>query len=311
MAAFDRLPLASFSGYQFPVKLVSIKGALRHHVHEYPHAPGGSTEGLGRKLYEIKMSAPMHEGFARWPKLWPETLGTLRTLFEGGEPWELTIPTIGTISARCIQWEQQMSAKARSGEDCEFTFLEEQQDAFLVDKLITNSTDLVPLSAKLDELAAARDTRRLGIADQAVLQTVLATENAKFAKVSTLVAEVGSFDRNVEQYGALAATKARSAAKTCRDLYENARSLKDPANWELVAALQEVEVELVKLTKDALGTRRETRTHVVRKLASIGQVSTEIYGRTDRAQELLQLNDFDNVLAIAAGTRILYYAEAA
>jgi prophage DNA circulation protein len=314
MAAFDRLPLASFAGFEFPVREVTVKGSLRYHVHEYLHTPGGSTEDQGRRLYEIKMVCPFHEGFAKWPQLWPEKLAALRLYFEGGQAWDLTIPTLGTISARCTQWEQRMNAKARSGEDCEFTFLEEFQDAFLIQDLITTSTDLPTIAADLAAAVPARDVSRLGITNVEAAANVVAAENAKFDRLFVAIDEIQQLSNQSEQYGAVVATKARNAVALCRDI-DNLRTLRDPANWDIVHAMQDVEIELTKLIRDANGKRRETLVYIVQPPAglnslSIAQVASRIYGSSERAVELLQLNDLDDALVITAGTTIRYYKAA-
>ncbi len=98
MAAFDALLRASFLDYPFPVQDIDVKGGLRDHVHEYPHAPGGAPEKLGRKLYEFTFTCPFLTGLRGYPKLWPETLATLRIFFEGQNTGDLVVPTIGTIN---------------------------------------------------------------------------------------------------------------------------------------------------------------------------------------------------------------------
>lgn len=315
MAAFDRIPLASFAGFTFPVREVTVKGSLRYHVHEYLHTPGGSTEEQGRRLYEIKMVCPFHEGFAKWPELWPEKLAALRLYFEGGNAWDLVVPTLGTISARCIQWEQRMNAKARSGEDCEFVFLEEFVDTFLIQDLITTSTNLPTIAADLAVAVPLRDTSRLGITDPTIAANVVANENKTFDRLFSTIDDIQALGNQGEQYGAAIATKATHGIALCREI-DNLKSLRDPANWPIVHATQDIEIELTKLQKDANGKRRETSVYIVQAPAgantlSISQIATRIYGDTSRAVELLQLNDLDDALAIQAGTAIRYYPKAA
>lgn len=315
MAGFDRLPLASFAGFEFPVREVFVKGSLRYHVHEYLHTPGGSTEEQGRRLYEIKMVCPFHEGFAKWPELWPEKLAALRLYFEGGNAWDLTIPTLGTISARCIQWEQRMNAKARSGEDCEFVFLEEFVDTFLIQDLITTSTNLPTIVADLELAVPLRDMSRLGITDPIARAKVITNETNTFARFFKGVNDIQTLGDQSEQYGATIATKARNTIALCRQI-DDLRSMQDPNNWPIVHAMQDVELELQKLVKDTAGKRRETRAYIVPsqpglRSLSISQVSSRLYGDTSRAVELLQLNDLDDALAIPAGTTIRYYPKAA
>lgn len=161
--ALGRLPGASFAGFRFPIRELHVRGSLRHHLHEYPHSPGAALEGLGRRLYEFRMTAPFHETFRSYPKLYPETLASLRTIFDGGLAWDLVVPWIGTIQARCIEWTQHLVAKVQSGEDVELVFLEDRDEAFLIDKLVTTSAELMPpgrRSARCSSSAPRTGSRR-------------------------------------------------------------------------------------------------------------------------------------------------------
>jgi prophage DNA circulation protein len=132
MAAFDRLKRASFAGLEFPVEEVSIDGGLRDHVHEYPHAPGGAPELLGRKLYSFRMRAKFHNTLLGWPAdLYPRRWNRLRNICEAGKPEELVVPTLGMLTAYAVNWPETMTARQRSGVTVEFTFREYVDTLFL------------------------------------------------------------------------------------------------------------------------------------------------------------------------------------
>ena len=124
--AFDTLQRASFQGIEFPITSMTLKGGIRDHIHEYPHAAGGAPEKLGRKLYEVSMQANFQSTFRAYPRLWPSALSKLRKIFEQQTTGDLVIPTIGTIQAYARNWTQQMEAKIRSGETATFEFVEDQ-----------------------------------------------------------------------------------------------------------------------------------------------------------------------------------------
>lgn len=130
----------SFLGLEFPVESMRIRGGLRDHVHEYPHSPGGAPEKLGRRLYEIDITANFQTTFRKWPNLWPQRLYDLQRKFEAQETGDLVIPWMGTIQAYCVQWDREMTARILSGERAYFRFREDQNAAFLVDNLIEVST---------------------------------------------------------------------------------------------------------------------------------------------------------------------------
>lgn len=203
-----------------------------------------------------------------------------------------------------------MNAKARSGEDCEFTFLEDQKDAFLIQELVTRSEDLPTLNLALRTAIPLRDVSRLGITDPRVLGNTIANENATFGRLFSAVDTITAIDGQAEQYGAAVAAMALNAISICKEV-DNLRSMKDPANWDIVHTMQDVQSELTKLVRDATGRNKQTRAYIVQQPASIAQISTRIYGSTSRAVELLKLNDLDDALNIPAGTTIRYYEKAA
>jgi hypothetical protein len=309
MAGLDRLPRASFAGFEFPVKKVTITGGLRHHVHEYPHTQGGATEPLGRKLYTIKMEATFQETFRKWPKLWPETLGTLRTLFEGGEPWDLVVPSIGKISARAIDWTITTEARIRSGESTDFTFLEEFENDFLVDELVTTSTALQPISSTFISLTKTRDTTPLLQGDSAAVRDAkLAKEKAMFDKVESLSNEIFNLDTDSDLYTPLLSEKAAELALQCGNIDQGAETMSDSRSYEILEALHELHAETARLSRDSLGKNRRVETYVTPSRMGVAQVATVLFGNTERAIEILKLNAFNDALSIPSNTSIKYYS---
>src|SRR5438105_4964362 len=151
---FDTLQRASFGGAEFPVESVSIVGGLRDHIHEYPHSQGGAPEKMGRKLYTIRMKAVFQTKFKLYPGLYPNTLNFLRKMFEEQSSADLVVPTIGTMTAYCRNWTQEMEWRIRNGEKADFEFVEDLAQDFLV----TDLTGPAPLStAMTSTLAAALD----------------------------------------------------------------------------------------------------------------------------------------------------------
>jgi hypothetical protein len=43
MSAADFQPRTQFGDIQFPSEMTHLRMQFRHHVHEYPHTPGGSA----------------------------------------------------------------------------------------------------------------------------------------------------------------------------------------------------------------------------------------------------------------------------
>lgn len=308
MAYLDRLPPMSFAEFKFPVKRVSIKGSLRHHVHEYPHSPGGALEGLGRRLYEVTAEVSAQETFPRWPKL-IEAMASIRTFFEGGTIRELTIPHIGTIDARCIAIEEDVVARVRSGYDVRLTFLEDQDQAFLIDKLVTTSQELMPATETLRFLLAARDTTALlpGI-DELARDAALQEEARLFDRLLSLASTIGTLAREGP-----AGQKAQEVLGLCSHIDARARTLNDPRMHAVLDAFHEVWASAREIAADARKRGRKTLQFAVPApgLMPITQVSTLLYGTSAKALELMRLNDLDDALQIRAGTLVNYYPAAA
>lgn len=295
MPAFDHLPPASFDGIEFPVRRVEVTGALRHHVHEYPHSPGGEQEPLGRRLYSIRMTALFHATFKRYPGLWPQRLDALRGRFEIEKRAELVIPTIGAIQARAVQWRTVMEAKVQSGEDAEIEFLEVQTSPFLISALAKALPGDVGAAHDAFEEEAAKMPYRPDIFD-----SIRDAANAILA-----------FRDQAELYGMWLESKLLGLAALCAEADGALDILQDPQWYRVLDALHELWAQANELARNVTGKRSEPRFYVVPSVMAVGQVSTAIYGDATHAVELLQLNDFDDAFAIKAGTRVRYMPEAA
>lgn len=299
--ALQRLPRASWKGtgggtkIEFPVRHVTVKGSMRHHVHEYPHSPGGAFEGLARRLYEIRMTCSFMETFKAYPNLWPLNLDTLRSSFERGDIGELTIPTIGTIQAHCINWTQSMDARVQSGEEVEFEFLEDISDLFLADIIIGQGTISIGDAANGFDVEVQKSGLQETIFDQ-------------IRDVSNVV--LSYFDQG-EAFSNLLAAKIEGLVAIITEADHDVLSLQDPRNFAVLNAMRDLYTSSVKLFQDILQQKGEIQLYIVPMLMPIGDVSTAIYGDATHGVELLQLNPIDDAFAIPAATRIRYYPSAA
>lgn len=308
--AFSKLQKAGFSGIQFPVRRMSVKGALRHHVHEYPHSPGGAFENLERKLYEVRMTCPFMQRFAAYPGLWPGRLSQLRTIFETGAAGALVIPTIGTIQARCVSWPEEMDAKIQSGVMVELEFIEDQSQANLVESLIQVAEANVATSVAAYNAALAKFREDNASADAA---TVLAAgiRAGKSPNILDVVSDVanavfGLKDQVEFQAGLLEAKVLRLDA-VIREADATVVSLQHPENFKLFDALRQLWASSQQLAKDLKGTRSDFQIFTVPMAMSVGDISARIYGDNSRAVELMQINAFDDAMNIPAGSQVKYY----
>ena len=301
--AFSKLKRAGFNGIEFPVRHYTVKGSLRHHVHEYPHAWGGAFENLQRKLYEIRMTAPMMARFARYPDLWPTKWATLRTQFEQGNAGSLVIPTIGTIQARCIEWPETFDAKIQSGIMAELTFIEDQSQLFLTEKLVQvdkqRLSDMTAAASKEWQDAVNKYKNGVSKYEMGLIDSLL-----------SLAGDILAIKDNVELYGALIESKVRAFDTLLREADAAVRAFDDPGNWTLVNAMRDLWQSIQTLGNDlGGGGGGGLQTWTVPAVMTIADVSTALYGNNSMAVTLLQSNAIDDAMAIPAGTVIKYLAE--
>jgi prophage DNA circulation protein len=295
LGVFVDLPRAKFGDYEFPVEGMRIKGGLRDHVHEYPHSPGGAPEKLGRKLYEIDVTANFQATFRAWPGLWPDRLADLRDMFEKEETASLVIPTIGTIQAYCFEWDQEMTAKILSGEKATFKFREDQTTAFLIENLVQVSVQSMAAAGDRFAAEAAKQDPQLGIFDQ-----ITNAVNSGLALIDTANAYFGLIE-----------AKVLGIIQLCREADQRVSLFLDPSNNAMLEALKELWASATTLHENLLQKSNPLTTYTVPATMAVTQISTILYGSTDRAMEILQLNPIENAFEVPGGTRLRVYEAAA
>lgn len=310
--AFSKLQKAGFSGIQYPVRRMSVRGSLRYHVHEYPHAAGGAFENLERKLYEVRMTCPFMQRFPGYPDLWPGRLSQLRRIFETGAAGALVIPTIGTIQARCVSWPEEMDAKIQSGVMVDLEFLEDQSQLSLVDSLIEAATSNVQTLAEQygNQLKKYRDDNPNSLSAASVLAAANPTSGFRpdvLDLVSSVANEVFSLKDQVEFQGQLLEAKVRRLDAIIREADATVVALQHPDNYPLLGAIRDLWQSNKQLANDIQGQRSALQIFAVPVTMSVGDISVRLYGDNSHAVELMQINPFDDVLAIPAGTMVKYY----
>lgn len=294
MAAFDSLQRASFIGVEFPVREVDCNGGIRYHVHEYPHAPGGKVEKMGRKPYEIRMTVPFHANLFGWKDLWPDSLQKLRASWEAERTGDLVIPTIGTLPCVCVDWPGKMRANVRSGEDFELRFIEDTENAFLFDALVQ---------------AAANDVAGAAVALQD------AADEAEYKpsfldSIAALTASIGNIKDQLQDVGG----SVTSAISQIKDLVQTADDtasfLKNPSAEvvKILDAMHELWDAVDRLDRDIREERAPLIDFFVPRDMSIGEIAAQLYGDASRGGELLGLNPVPDAFAVRAGTSLRAYA---
>lgn len=315
-APFDSLPRASFAGFEFPCSRIEVTCSLRDHVHEYPHSPGGAPEKLGRKLYEFHFTVPFYQGSKLYPLLWPETLASLRIIFEGGKSFDLVVPTIGTITAYCTTWREVADPKnGRNGVTAEFSFREDQSDLFLVQNLITQTTAGMSSNfqayqqALLDQQERLADALAAGVSspDDLLLAQIDASDLAVLNQVISVSLQVLAALADASNFGYAVAALAGDLVTACVQA-DDLALWADPTRFPLLYALHNLWLNAQQLQIDALSVGVKVVLYTVPQPGlGIGAISTAIFGDTSHAIELLQINPITDPFFIAGGTTIKAY----
>lgn len=285
-------------GTEFPVTHVEVRGGIRDHIHEYPHADGGAPEKMGRKLYEINMTGDFQNTFRAYPNLWPQGLKTLRTAFERQLTGDLVIPTIGTIKAYAKTWTQTMEPKAsRSGEIASFVFQEDQTDTSLVkNDLQVSVTKLAQDYAKVD--AAKAMTEFASEKDISLFDALANAINSVLAVFDT-----------IDAIGNLISAKILAVADLCAQL-SHTLTANDMRNAPIISALHDL-WDTAQRANDSIVQAGsfgggKLLQYVVPATMSVSSISIELYGNTSHGVELMQLNPIEDAFAVRAGMRLKY-----
>lgn len=302
MSAFDNFPRASFAGIEFPFEERTITLGIREHQHKYPHTPGAALETLGRELYVVKFRATFQDTFKKYPNLYPSALARLRRAVEQETRDDLVVPGLGTIKALCAGLTQTMRPRdSVSGEKVDLDFIEDIEDAFLINNLIGVSSQ---------SLNSAADNFKLNVN---AIRAAFSKEQGVglFDQITNAVNSVLAVVDTAQAYGNLIDAKLLGAAQLCYQADSRVLLLNDPNNFGMLDALHDLWLALFKLHQDVLKTGGTLQTFLVQRAMSVGEIAKAIYaGDSSRAGEILQLNPFEDPFQIQPGTRVRYYVPA-
>lgn len=292
MPAFDDLKSAAFDGVSFSVSRYSIKGGQRDHVHEFPHAPGGLAELLGRKPYLIEMEADFSENDRFRPNAWSQTLPELRQKFERGVRSDLYVPTLGAIErAYCVDWDQTFNSRRRDGEITRFVFREDMQQLALAQEQVTIQYQSV--NAQIGDLSFLIDEEEL--------------DPDFFSAVMTAATDLVAVVDSAELQGNILASKAEGLAAACRMVDETVADIKEPPHHKVARAVRDLGATAVAIHQDVLRKLGPTFLFTVPSVMSITDISRAMYGDAEHQIELLMLNGFEDPYTVLPGTVVKGY----
>jgi prophage DNA circulation protein len=295
----QQLVQLSFDGIVFPYTEITREFSLRHHVHEYPHSPGGAPEKLGRKLWDFRIESPFHGDLLpeRYRGLWPTNLARLIALFEQEKTGDLILPQVGVpIRAFCTTGKFTLKSSNTSGETVSLTFLEDSERARSIDSII---------KIKSQGLAKAQQASRDEIAK------LPANEIGLFDAVMRAVSSVLAFKDQFDLYSNLLEAKCLAVIQMLRTIIQTSKVLVDPGQFLLLDLMHEMLVETVKIYKDQQSKGLTTTTYKVEYDTTLSNVSFRLFRTSARAAELMALNAIEDPTNVKRGTVIRFYKDAA
>jgi prophage DNA circulation protein len=302
---------AGFFGRDFPVSECVLSGGIRHHVHEYPHTPGGDTEPMGRKLYTIRMKAffldvPGSKLNKEFPDLYPTTLQILRTAFEEEKVADLLIPTVGTIKARAVNWTQTMSSGNLSGENVDLEFLEEYESQYL-DK--SGSVDInLDVGAANDALQLAVSTKLAELDDGEFgnVDPRIDKATSLFQAINDAVGAVLAIRDTVDIAARLIEAKILKVADLCREVDRTLGTLQGADFVRIMQANRDLWQSVNETLENVTQKPSAIQFYETPKLMGINEVAVVLARYDVKATDLLNLNGFEDAFAIPPGTRVKY-----
>lgn len=295
---FDGLKPLSFANIAFPYKTYRVTGGIRKHEFNYPHNPGGVTEKLGRKLYQVHVSSNFTQGLLRlYPNLWTD-LKNLRRHFANQDTGSFNIPHIGEMSMFVDDWTETVNAKDRSTIDVDMTFTEEMPNDFTIGDIAKTNTGQT-FSDALDTFNA-----------QVLLNQLLLTQNTQniFGAVNAICSSILGIKDQFDLYGSLIVSKIEGATQIIRNADQQVQELNNPDFWPLLDALHDLWSACVQLQQDIQQTGVQLRVFTTPIRMTVAQISAAIFGDNSRAIDIMTLNPLDDPFSIPAGFQIQYYA---
>lgn len=298
-SAADYQPHTKFGNIEFPGEVWRLRLVGRHYVHLYPHQPGGAAEKLGRGPYNCTVHANFQDRFSGYPGLYPDAMNTLRGYAENQTTLPFVHPSSGTFPAFIVNWDQEKTAKLRSGEKVEIEFLEDQAASFALAALAKSddSTRMGPSAQQLaDELAAVQSDLALTTTDLSIFDALQGAVNVVLGLKDT-----------VQLYGNRYAGAVQQVANLCQQI-DGLASMQDARAFPVIDALRQLQFQTIMTQKDLQNQQQPTSTFTVPFTQPLVSVALAVYQDASRLQDLLTLNpNLDNAMRVRAGTKISYY----
>lgn len=302
-APIETLPPLSFARIKFPFERITTTGGVRNHVHEFPHAPGGEPEKMGRSLYKVSIICQFHDVPGSdleilYPDLFPARLTHLRDLFETQITDDLVVPNIGTIRAFCTNWTEVIDVKITSGESVTLEFLEDQDEEATAKELPTFSPLLLD---------------RQALTLKGMVGALYLEPPSIFQQINDAVNSVKAISGIADAATNLIVAKLEGITRLCSEAADQVPSLQEPPNFAVLDALKDVWFSAQQLALDVAQRHITIQTWTVPRVMSVTEISAAIsqLGSQVDVDDVIDLNaTIDDRFAVQPGTQIRYLVAA-
>jgi prophage DNA circulation protein len=312
---FDRYPLASFeidseNAVAFPVQKIRQKGANRVIERERPYRDGAKLDDVGSKARQWTMEAIFHnsiveeglDAYNSLDPLYPEVLNRLLVLFDQHQTGDLTVPTIGKVRAKAVDYERTEEVGMQDCAVLVLVFMEDNED----------SVDF----RSITEPSVNAQGSRLALKTEFDAQSV-GVDSFNLSQVRTIASELEAIaNAPGEAFDdvRIAANTVRHSAEQVISAFSLAGSparyqLTDPTATDAQRSLEETKDIAARATNDARRGRPRILSVVVIVATSLMELAAAV---NQRYSDLLAINtQLPNPLFIEAGTIVRIFADAA
>ncbi len=309
----SKLERCTFEGWRIPIVDMEIRSTRRRTIHEYLWIAGGKREDHGRGIYTFQVSTTFQADPRFSPPLFPDTMNALRGHYNSGTVGTLVVPHIGPVKCTIQDWGGHLSGSMLSGCTATLTFEEDSTNRFLPQGVQVNAASFgTALSAFKLQVAEALPVTEPD--PNAPLELVPDAEsNARdlFDQIGDVADQILAFRDQAELNGELIASKVDFLRRLMGDASDMLAWLDDPMNWETLYALRDLQAAAIDVSERPTDNLVKPKHFVVDRQMSIMQVSTRIFGTTERARDIMGLNDIPDAMRIPAGKRLIYLPDAA
>jgi len=301
MSVADDLFPTQFGDIKFPSELTHLRMQFRNHVHEYPHTPLGKPEKLGAGLIRISVLGQFHTTFSKYPALYPRGMRELFSYAQNGATLAFVHPSAGSFPAFITDWDQAKSARVRSGESVEITFLQDPPNFTIADiSADSSSQGSVNSSAAAWEFAVANA--------KLTMQGLSSTTLDLFSGLSALLNEVVGIKDQAKLYGNLYSAKLQGILNLCQQI-DHRIDLQDQRAWPTIDALRTLQGSSVDALNNVQQATQSLLTYTVPFTQPLAQVAVTLFGDASESGGLLSLNGARIIdpMRVPASTPIRYY----